>query len=38
MIIGVPVFAIIYSVIKEVIEIWLNHKGLPTDTEDYMIK
>lgn len=38
MIIGVPVFAIIYSVIKEVIEIWLNRKGLPTDTEDYMLK
>ena len=36
MIIGVPVFAIVYSVIKEVIEVWLRRKGLPIDTEDYM--
>lgn len=36
MIIGVPVFAIVYSVIKEVIEIFLKRKGLPLDTEDYM--
>ncbi len=36
MIIGVPVFAIIYSIIKEVTELNLKKKGLPSDTKDYM--
>lgn len=36
MIIGVPLFAIIYSVIKDIVEDKLNKKGLPTDTTDYM--
>ena len=36
MIIGVPVFAIIYSVIKEEVEYKLKMKNLPTETEDYM--
>lgn len=36
MIIGVPVFAIIYSVIKEIVEAKLESKGLPTETKDYM--
>lgn len=36
MIIGVPLFAIIYSIIKEEIEDKLKNKQLPTDTKDYM--
>lgn len=36
MIIGVPLFAIIYSIIKDVIEISLEKKGLPQETTDYM--
>ncbi|MGL4913955.1 MAG: AI-2E family transporter [Romboutsia sp.] len=36
MIIGVPLFAIIYSVIKDIIEAKLNKRGLPKDTQDYM--
>ncbi len=36
MVIGVPIFAIIYSIIKEVIEGKLRRKGLPEDTEEYM--
>ena len=36
MVIGVPIFAIIYSVIKEVVEGKLRRKGLPEDTEEYM--
>lgn len=36
MVIGVPLFAIIYSVIKENIEYRLREKNLPTDTKDYM--
>ncbi len=36
MIIGVPLFAIIYSVIKENVEYKLKEKNLPTDTKDYM--
>ena len=36
MIIGVPVFAIIYSVIKEEVEYKLKMKNLPTETDDYM--
>ncbi|MGL5328511.1 MAG: AI-2E family transporter [Peptostreptococcaceae bacterium] len=35
MIIGVPLFAITYSIIKDIIEAKLNKKGLPTKTEDY---
>ena len=38
MIIGVPVFAIIYSVIKEDVEYKLKNKNLPTETKDYMNK
>ena len=37
-IIGVPVFAIIYSVIKEDVEYKLKNKDLPTETKDYMNK
>ena len=36
MIIGVPLFAVIYSIIKENIEYRLKEKNLPTDTKDYM--
>lgn len=36
MIIGVPLFAIIYSILKEVIEDKLSKKGLPKDTHDYI--
>ncbi len=36
MIIGVPLFAIIYSILKDVIEDKLSKKGLPKDTHDYM--
>lgn len=36
MIIGVPLFAIIYSIIKEDVEYKLKMKDLPTDTKDYM--
>lgn len=35
MIIGVPIFAVIYSLIKEAVEIRLRKKGLPTQTEEY---
>ena len=35
MVIGVPLFAILYSIIKDVIEAKLAKKGLPIDTEDY---
>ncbi len=35
MVVGVPLFAIIYSIIKDVIEARLSKKGLPIDTEDY---
>lgn len=35
MIIGVPLFAIIYSIIKEVVEDKLRKKGLPVETEEY---
>ena len=38
MIIGVPVFAIIYSIIKEEVEYKLKNKNLPTETKDYMDK
>lgn len=36
MIIGVPLFAVIYSIIKEIVESKLDKKGLKTETEDYM--
>ena len=36
MVVGVPIFAIIYSVIKEIVEGKLRKKGLPEDTEKYM--
>ena len=36
MIIGVPLFAIAYSVIKDIVESKLKEKGLPTETNDYM--
>ncbi|HBG5344496.1 TPA: AI-2E family transporter [Clostridioides difficile] len=36
MVIGVPMFAVIYSIIKDIIEDKLDKKGLPTDTSDYM--
>ncbi|MDQ0150918.1 AI-2E family transporter [Eubacterium multiforme] len=36
MIIGVPLFAIIYSIIKEIVEDKLKKKGLKVDTKDYM--
>jgi predicted PurR-regulated permease PerM len=35
MIIGVPIFAVVYSIIKENIEESLKRKGLPTKTIDY---
>ena len=38
MIIGVPLFAIIYSLIKESVEHKLKIKELPTSTNDYMKK
>lgn len=36
MIIGVPLFAIVYSIIKDVIEVSLKKKGLKSETKDYM--
>ena len=36
MIIGVPLFAVIYTIIKEVVEDKLKKKGLKTETKDYM--
>ncbi len=36
MIIGVPMFALIYSIIKDMIEARLRYKGLPTETQNYM--
>lgn len=35
MVIGVPLFAIFYSIIKEIIEEKLRKKGLPIKTEEY---
>lgn len=35
MVIGVPLFAIFYSIIKEIIEEKLRKKGLPIETEKY---
>jgi predicted PurR-regulated permease PerM len=36
MIIGVPLFAIMYSTIKELIEMRLKEKNMPVDTNEYM--
>ena len=36
MIIGVPLFAVIYSVVKENVEAKLEKKGLDTETKKYM--
>lgn len=36
MIIGVPLFAIFYSIVKEIIENRLRKKKLPTDTDRYL--
>lgn len=36
MVIGVPLFAVIYSIIKEIVESKLSEKGMKTKTEDYM--
>ena len=38
LIIGVPLFVLIYSIIKEIVEVRLKAKGLPVDTNDYMDK
>lgn len=38
MIIGVPLFAILYSIIKDFIESKLRKKGLKTETKEYMKK
>ena len=35
MVIGVPLFVFIYSIIKDIIEHRLDKKGLPKDTKDY---
>lgn len=35
MVIGVPLFAVLYTIIKEIIESKLKKKGLNTDTKDY---
>lgn len=35
MIIGVPLFAVVYSIIKSVVEYQLKKKGLPINTEEY---
>lgn len=36
MIIGVPLFAVLYSIIKEIVEAQLKKKGLKIDTKDYI--
>lgn len=36
MIIGVPMFALIYSIIKDIIETRLTQKGLPKETDNYL--
>ncbi|TQQ84181.1 AI-2E family transporter [Peptacetobacter hominis] len=36
MILGVPLFAFVYSIIKDITEDRLDKKGLPLDTSDYM--
>ncbi len=35
MVIGVPTFAVIYSLIRRLASYYLNQKGLPSDTESY---
>lgn len=35
MIVGVPIFAVVYSLIKETVELRLKGKGLPTSTDEY---
>ncbi len=35
MVVGVPLFVFIYSIIKDVVEYRLDKKGLPRDTEEY---
>ena len=35
LIIGVPLFVLFYSIVKDVIESRLNKKGLPVETEEY---
>lgn len=36
LLIGVPLFALLYSIVKDIIEARLKEKGLPLDTEDYI--
>lgn len=36
MIIGVPLFAVVYAIIKEIVENRLRKKGLKVETEDYL--
>lgn len=38
MVIGVPLFTIIYSIIKDIVEGKLDKKGLPVDSSEYMSK
>lgn len=38
MVIGVPLFVLIYSIIKEIIEARLESKDLPVETEEYLDK
>ncbi len=38
LIIGVPLFVLIYSILKELVEVRLKANGLPVDTDDYMDK
>ncbi len=35
LIIGVPLFVLIYSIIKDIVEEQLDKKGLPRETKDY---
>lgn len=36
MLVGVPLFAVFYSIVKDIIESKLKKKGLPYETEEYM--
>lgn len=38
LIIGVPLFVLIYSIIKELVEVSLKTKGLPIETKEYLEK
>lgn len=38
LIVGVPLFVLIYSIIKGIVEVRLKAKGLPVDTKDYLDK